>query len=41
MIHVESMDWMLIASSAVFFALCGLCAYAVNRPYPASSKPRL
>ena len=31
------MDWMLIGSSAVFFALCALCAYVVNgRPEPAS-----
>jgi hypothetical protein len=26
------MDWMLIASSSLFFALCALCAYAVNTP---------
>lgn len=26
------MDWMLVASSAAFFALCALCAVAVNRP---------
>lgn len=24
------MDWMLIAASTAFFALCALCAYAVN-----------
>jgi hypothetical protein len=35
------MDWMLIGSSAVFFALCAICAYIVNYPTESASKPRL
>jgi hypothetical protein len=32
------MDWMLIVSSVAFFALCGLCAVAVNRPSEQGSR---
>jgi hypothetical protein len=32
------MDWMLIAASTAFFALCALCAYAVNAPSEPASK---
>jgi hypothetical protein len=26
------MDWLLIGSCVAFFALCAMCAVAVNRP---------
>jgi hypothetical protein len=32
------MDWMLIASSTLFFALCALCAYVVNAPSEPAAK---
>jgi len=32
------MDWLLLASSTAFFALCGLCAIVVNRPASGPSK---
>jgi len=32
------MDWMLIASSTLFFTLCVLCAYVVNAPSQRAAK---
>jgi hypothetical protein len=32
------MDWMLIVSSAVFFALCAVCAFVVNSPSQTATK---